>query len=298
MIKLKTKKPVRLYYYKCENIGDILNELLIEKLFGLRVKQDLHIKAEMISIGSILDRLLSNGKVGELLKLQPYADTDHAIHVWGTGFMYPLEGEQEFVRPMKIHALRGDLTRRQVSEIQGKECKCVLGDPGLLASSLLKKRPKAKYDVGIIPHYVDAKNPVFAEMARSYKEQGLKAVIINVKKEPISVLKKIASCKTILSTSLHGLIIADSFGIPNQWCVSSDKILGGDFKYRDYYSAFGVEEKALDLRENSLPDLEYIKEKYQITKADVTKKKKQLMNCFPYQTIYGYKLRLKRKLKK
>lgn len=284
------KKILRLYYYKCENIGDILNEMLIEKLYGIQVKEDLHIKAEMISIGSILDRLLSNGKVGQLLKLQKYADTDNPIHVWGTGFMHLYEDEQEFVRPMKIHALRGELTRQQVSQIAKKECHCVLGDPGLLASLLLKKRPEKKFDVGIIPHYVDEKNPVFEQMKKCYKKQGMTALIIDVKEEPMKVLRQIAKCKVILSTSLHGLIIADSFGIPNKWCEASDKILGDGYKYRDYYSAFGVEEKPFNLTDGQMPILSEVKEKYQISPEKVKQKKRELLRSFPYRKIRSLRL--------
>ena len=53
---------------------------------------------------------------------------------------------------MKVHALRGTLTARIVSEIEGenKISNCVLADPGLLAFKLLKEKISKKYDIGII----------------------------------------------------------------------------------------------------------------------------------------------------
>ena len=35
---------------------------------------------------------------------------------------------------------------------------------------------------------------------------------------------------------MHGLILADSYGIPNQWVRFGDRIIGGEYKYKDYYS--------------------------------------------------------------
>jgi pyruvyltransferase len=45
----------------------------------------------------------------------------------------------------------------------------------------------------------------------------------------------------VLSSSLHGLVIADSLRIPNQWAKLSTLIIGDDYKFVDYYSCFGIE---------------------------------------------------------
>lgn len=289
MLYLKKKKVIRLCYYKALNVGDILNELLIEKLYGIKVKEDLHIKAEMISIGSVLDYLLSNGNISEQrLKLHAYADTEHPIRVWGTGFMFPLKKGAKFVRPVKIYALRGELTRNQVSQLLGKKVRCVLADPGLLASLMLEKYPEKSFDVGIVPHFYDANSQLIDMLQEYYISQGMNVVFIDVKDDPMKVLNQIASCKVILSTSLHGLIIADSFKIPNQWCIVSDKIPGRIFKYQDYYSSFGIQEFPIDLREETFPEIDWIKEKYQIKESEVKKKQIQLLKCFPYKTVQGY----------
>jgi hypothetical protein len=58
---------------------------------------------------------------------------------------------------------------------------------------------------------------------------------------PKEVISQIAQCNSILSSSLHGLITADSLRIPNIRIEISTAIRGGDWKFNDYYSAFGIE---------------------------------------------------------
>ena len=41
---------------------------------------------------------------------------------------------------------------------------------------------------------------------------------------------------------MYGLIVADVLYIPNVRMILSDKISGGDYKFNDYYSAFGLNE--------------------------------------------------------
>ena len=49
-------------------------------------------------------------------------------------------------------------------------------------------------------------------------------------------IDKILSCEVILSSSLHGIIIADAYAIPNQWSTFTDKIAeGAEFKFHDYF---------------------------------------------------------------
>jgi hypothetical protein len=46
---------------------------------------------------------------------------------------------------------------------------------------------------------------------------------------------------------LHGLIVADSLGIPNAWIESPD-LIGGRFKFDDYYSSLDVCENPVVLK--------------------------------------------------
>ena len=55
----------------------------------------------------------------------------------------------------------------------------------------------------------------------------------------MDVCRDISGCERILSSSLHGLIIADSFSIPNRRIGFYNNLKGGDFKFEDYASALG-----------------------------------------------------------
>jgi exopolysaccharide biosynthesis predicted pyruvyltransferase EpsI len=100
----------------------------------------------------------------------------------------------------------------------------VLGDVGLLASRIWTKEP-ARYNIGVVRHYVDKDDYPFAD------------IIIDATEPPETVIKKISSCRVILSSSLHGLIIADSYGIPNMR-IARDDVISGNWKWMDYKTAF------------------------------------------------------------
>ena len=60
--------------------------------------------------------------------------------------------------------------------------------------------------------------------------------IIDIEQEnPYKFIKEVLGCKKIISSSLHGIIISDSYDIPALRVKFSDKISGGDFKFHDYF---------------------------------------------------------------
>ena len=54
---------------------------------------------------------------------------------------------------------------------------------------------------------------------------------------PTWMLERILSCKLVLSSSLHGLVFAEAFGVPARWLeLAGSKRTEKGFKYHDYYS--------------------------------------------------------------
>ena len=272
-----------MFYSRFSNFGDLLNELLLKQLFQLTVRQENYTTARLIGCGSILDRLLDNSILNnpDDIDRRALALREEEIHVWGSGLMFHYSPEdQKALRPMAFHAVRGELTRKDMSEILGTEVDCVLGDPGLLTSVVMPEEDK-KWDYGIVPHFFDAEDPVIIRMKNHYPN----SLVINVRERPETVVRQISQCRKILSTSLHGLIVADAYRIPNCWCVASDKIQGDGYKYHDYFSAFGTDREAFDLRSGILPEPEHDFQLSFSSPEELDRKQKELIDCFPKELI-------------
>lgn len=272
------EKTVKLYYAKLANMGDLLNVLIIENCFGLKVERHSFLTGEMSAIGSGLGQYVFHG--GPLMKLRQGINglVRPHVSVWGTGFInYDERDGRFFKRDMAFHALRGRLSLRRVERMLGKSLDIPTGDGGILASELLSRVPEKKYSLGIIPHICDLKDEAVEKLKESYEN----AIVINVKDEPLQVVEQIAQCGFVLSSSLHGLVVADSFNIPNMHVLFSDRLLGDGFKFDDYYSAYGLEHRARDLRLMPPPSLEEIGDSYGLSPAMVADKKKLMRECFP-----------------
>jgi pyruvyltransferase len=112
----------------------------------------------------------------------------------------------------------------------------VIGDPGLILNKVFPKKVKKKYPLGIVPHFVDYNHKIIYEWIKRF---GDHCIVINVKEKPHKVIENIKSCERVLSSSLHGLIVCDAFGIPNRRFVIRETMPTEfyDYKFEDYYSS-------------------------------------------------------------
>lgn len=208
------------YWTGCRNFGDLITPALLQ-YYGATPILEPADKAELAATGSILGMLPEN-----------FCGT-----VLGSGLLS--ENTTLQFPQARILALRGEETKRCL----GFSESIPLGDPGLLASRLVT-RQKRIFRLGIVPHYEDLDHPLVWQLARRLKP-GVQ--LINVQQSPQAVIQAIDRCENILSSSLHGVITADSLGIPNAWTTFSDRLYGGGFKFRDYYSAFGEDRPAVSV---------------------------------------------------
>jgi polysaccharide pyruvyl transferase WcaK-like protein len=75
---------------------------------------------------------------------------------------------------------------------------------------------------------------------------NLGKTLLNINDPPLAFLNKLQSCEVVISSAMHSLIAADSLGMPNIRIKISDNITGGDYKFKDYYSVFGIDHQYLN----------------------------------------------------
>jgi hypothetical protein len=215
---IHSTEPWKLWCFSLRNFGDALTPLIFKRYnipFELVENFD---EANILGIGSNLDRVRS----------------DHPpIVVWSSGFMYPKAKPISYNPRVRFLGVRGHQTAAMVKP--SKSIDPAIGDGGLLVTKLLAHESVTKqYDLGIVPHMSDV-----ASMRALGMTDWPRTKIINVLDPVDQVLAEIASCRRIASSSLHGLITADAFDIPNCQLVFSHgrELEGAGFKYEDYASA-------------------------------------------------------------
>lgn len=219
-----SRKPIRMYWSNGlkqgrKNFGDWIGPSLVRLLSGRDVEHCGPSSAELLTVGSILQKLDNRF-------------WKKRVHVWGSGF---IEAPEVSLGRHHFHAVRGHQTLARLT-LSGTSP--ALGDPGLLSHLLLPEWsdiPKVNR-VGLVPHYKDKLDADVQALAARLPG----CCVIDVLDEPVNVLRQIAACQTIVSSSLHGLVVADAFRIPSQWLKCGDRVRGEDFKFRDYYSVFGI----------------------------------------------------------
>jgi pyruvyltransferase len=148
--------------------------------------------------------------------------------VWGVG-SFGTEGGVKVIKDKKYLAVRGPLTRSKI-EMFGGKCPDNYGDPALLMPEYYNKEVEVKYDLGIVLRWSENNR-------KQINIEGVK--IIELLTDDVEgVIDQMRSCRRIISTSLHGLIIADAYKIPNSWLIAETG-RGKEFKFWDYLISVG-----------------------------------------------------------
>jgi pyruvyltransferase len=236
---LKNESLLLKYYDLEQNWGDTVNPYIFKKITGVNVISSNSMfnflkKPEILGVGSIIVGDLSN------------------YVIWGSGIIS--EKTTLLTKPKEVLALRGFNTLKKIREVGG-DCD-VFGDPVLLFPEIFSAENSVKkYKYGIVPHFKD-KSSIGIQKIHDLQNPEIK--IIDIQSGIEDFVNDILSCENILSSSLHGLILAEAYGIPTCRLVFSEKLLGGDFKFYDYYSGVGITTMETVFLHDDISDLKNI----------------------------------------
>jgi pyruvyltransferase len=230
------------------NLGDFLGNVIVNWMLakkGLSLDDYVLQKQHLLTVGSGAVKSYQN------------------MTMWGAGVERELPQMvrrfflKSWFRKLDIRAVRGPMSRDYLIRL-GHKCPEVYGDPAILMPLIYAGQGEKKYDFSIIPQLVTEKG---------VREKYPDAHIISMNTDDYKgVIDQIVQSRLIVSSSLHGVILADVYGVPSVWYRGLGKEI--DFKYKDYYASTGryVEwiptcvEEALQCNPLPLPDLKLLQE--------------------------------------
>jgi hypothetical protein len=230
------------------NLGDALSAVVVAAIAQLPI-----IRA---AFSADTERLAAVGTIGHALHFGK-------VHLWGTGFDmqrdrtgalsgYQIPDDTELV----VHAVRGRRTAAALRD-KGISVAEAYGDPVWFLPKIFPDPGRKAWDLGVIVHISELDTPTADSLVRAaierYKippELADRVRIINTYTAPTvdglrEKVEEIVSCRRILSTSLHGLVIAETYGIPCAWFATYAGTSGYldiegaqpiDHRMKDFYS--------------------------------------------------------------
>lgn len=159
--------------------------------------------------------------VGSILHLARDGDT-----VWGSGVNGKEPVESHRARRLDVRAVRGPATAAWVQEHLQIEVPPVFGDPALLLPVLLPELLDVDRTtrLSVVPNLHD--------LSRYAGHPDL----VDPRGDPLAVVSRIARSEAVVTSSLHGLVVAEAFGIP---CALVRAGVEPEFKYLDYAGGTG-----------------------------------------------------------
>lgn len=185
------------------------------------------------------NRFLSNNKdihyslIGSIIG---FYNLDSTI-IYGSGIIRP--SVNIVGKPLNIISVRGPKTRSVLLN-KGIECPERYGDPALLLPVFYKPTIKKLNQICIIPHMGTDLYKVnkWVDKNRQYFE-GVSIIDMHSYSDWREVINQISKSTYVISESLHGLIVAETYGIPSVWVEFVEHKEHWSFKFEDFYCSIG-----------------------------------------------------------
>jgi pyruvyltransferase len=172
---------------------------------------------DVVCVGSMLDAYTRDGGQGLIL---------------GTGVRNSAMPFRDF--PVsRVLGVRGLDSAR----IVGVGAEAAIGDPGLLISEIVPGGNGRSGPPAFIPHLRMFGSTRGHTLIRAFAAKGF--TIIPPNSDPVDVARSVSTASSVLATSLHALVFADSYGVP---CARLEVpwLREPLFKFGDYRSVFDV----------------------------------------------------------
>ena len=220
-----TKEGVKLYYFKAAagNFGDDLNGWLWDRLLP-NVFDGTCYHRQSNREGNDNEDTLFVG-IGTLLNEQIPPSPRKIVFTSGAGYGHRPRIDKSWL----FYAVRGPMTSAEL----GLPSNVTLGDGAMLLSSVEIPRPERRFDVSYIPHH---KSASLGPWKRVCEDLGIH--YIDSRDSVDEVLGQIAGSDLVLTESLHGAIVADTYRIP--WVAISAHSHINAFKWRDWCASIDV----------------------------------------------------------
>ncbi|MDC0609960.1 polysaccharide pyruvyl transferase family protein [Vibrio sp.] len=205
---------MKIFVHPCQkkNIGDELNHWYWNELIGNVVKSYSD-EALLVGIGTVLNDNLPR---------------DREIHVMGSGVGYG-SSESIYQDNWTIHFVRGHLSAKRL----GLEKKSVISDPGILINRLRPMTTEKRYKTSFMPH-IGIDSPRY----RRFITEVMRWNYISPSEDENDVLLNIAASEKLITSAMHGAILADSYRTPWLPINTSPEIL--PFKWMDWFSSMNI----------------------------------------------------------
>lgn len=209
---------MKIGYYKhpegAGNFGDEVGPAIASAMLGREAESTEFMEPVLFTVGSVCHNLIAG------------------CHIWGSGILKYHINTTDF----QVHAVRGPRTERFLRGIIDLPETVAWGDPALLLPDFYQPtiRPELSDKIGFVPHWSwwDKYWSQAEELEIFYDIH-----LINPTDSWESVVDQIASCHRIISSSLHGLIVADAYDIPNLWLAQDLADHQPQLKFADYFES-------------------------------------------------------------
>ena len=249
---------VNLEYSHKLNLGDTLSPVIVNWMLdrrGMSLAVPVGQTKHLLALGSLLGRGIFDATV------------------WGSGILeastLPRLKHQKGVRSYDIRAVRGPKTR-DVLLGYGFPCPAVYGDPGVLLPLISPAHSAAPSTgpVGVIFHRT-------TDLSGLELPRGCKRISIETS-DYQQFVEELMGCSRVVSESLHGVILAESYGVPARAFLVGDRVSSCSFKYEDWYASTGRCETAF------AHSLEEVLDQASLPVPELDSMRRALMDTFPY----------------